>query len=385
MPTVTTTRHHRYALSTPLVVALLSIGGFWGILRYDTLYLRNEETQTTINVSHNDDDVLVDSIVEDKPIPVSDINLGETVTYKTISGHKISYTKQNMLSVKEKVQAGAPFIPVYPQRKAPTPKIGNRTIYFLHIHKSGGSSMCSLAKKNRMTANYRRNCNVQADQHCCGDADTFEAQHTFATTTTFSFVSSESYMYKAMDHQGFYYALILRNSSERYMSHYQHVARSSTKLHFVHPGTFEMWWTHQPDNWSVRMICGSDCANTPKYQITREQWEETLSRLRSFDSIMFLENFTTSFLRFANNVGWPIGTVSSQNRKNVATYEREQIQMAPFMTVLDDALYQYARQLMSDAGDLGNTTGFPIESYFEQGSLQRCTSPCCGNCSQYRL
>jgi hypothetical protein len=74
----------------------------------------------------------------------------------------------------------------------------------------------------------------------------------------------ESYMYKAMDHQGFYYALIFRSSSERYMSHYRHVARASTKLHFVHPGPFEMWWTHQADNWSVRMICGPDCATDTK-------------------------------------------------------------------------------------------------------------------------
>jgi hypothetical protein len=38
-------------------------------------------------------------------------------------------------------------------------------------------------------------------------------------------------------------------------------------------------------------------------------------------------------------------------------------------------------QLMSEAGELGNTTTSAIESYFEQGSSQGCNNPCCGNCS----
>ena len=239
--------------------------------------------------------------------------------------------------------------------------------------------MCSFAKKNGMTANYARNCNVQGDWHCCGNADTLEAQHNFATTTNFSFVSSESYMYKAMDHQGFYYAVVLRHSRERYMSHYQRVARASAWWPFTHPGTFETWWTYQPDNWNFRMICGSDCANTPKYQISRKQWDETLRRLKSFDSIIFLENFTATFQLFANKVGWT--NVSSRSEENVASYEREEIPMAPFMTALDDALYEYAQQLMSGSRELGITTGSAIESYFAQGSLQGCTNQCCGNCS----
>jgi hypothetical protein len=392
-------RHHRCPGSKSLLVAFLSIGGVLIFLWYDVLNLRTDEAHQAINDSHGSrrwfDLGGVNATMEDQSVPLvrSDPpNRDEPVPEISQKGQnrasssadttpKVSTGKDKVVPIGSNSNS-TPYIPDYPLRKAPTPKIGNRTIYFLHIHKSGGTTMCTMAKKNGMTANYRRNCNVQGDWHCCGNADTVEAQHKFATTTTFSFVSSESYMYKAMDPTGFYYAVQLRTSSDRYMSHYQRVARSAPVWKYEHPGTFETWWSHQPDNWSVRVICGPDCAHAPKYQISKDQWEETKRRLQAFDSIILLENFEETFGQFANKVGWSHGNDASKSHQNGASYEREPVVMDPFMTALDDALYEYAQQLISSGtGKLSSTTESAIERYFREGSLQGCNNRCCGNCS----
>ena len=355
-----TLRQRLCALALPLAIALVATICCVGIFRCDKAIFQ---------------DFLIGDDVFDEPTE-------EAPSRPASVGHTVSYAKKE----RHKSKANEAFIPAYPRRKAPTPKIHNQTIFFLHIHKSGGTSMCRLAKKNRMTVNYRRNCNVQKDQHCCGDEDTLEAQQAFAASTNFSFVASEKHMYKAMDPQGYYYAVILRDSKARYMSHYRHVNRLSQEKD-LHVGTFDEWWTSQPDNWNVRMICGADCADTSKYKISRGQWEETLARLALFGSIMFLENFANSFRIFALKVGWPSDKIGPKEHHNKGKYEQADAEMGPLMTALDGALYEYAQQMMG--GGLETKEGFlsetqaAIDKYFEQRPSQNCSNPCCGECSKY--
>jgi hypothetical protein len=67
-----------------------------------------------------------------------------------------------------------------------------RIIYFQHIHKSGGSTMCRIATLNQMKTSLKTNCNVQADQRCCGNgSDSAEALRAFADSTQYTFVANE--------------------------------------------------------------------------------------------------------------------------------------------------------------------------------------------------
>ena len=108
---------------------------------------------------------------------------------------------------------------VIPQRKY------DKVIFFIHIHKSAGSWMCKQAYRNRMSAAYGSNCNVQDDQYCCGENDSIQGLIDFANTTYYDFVATEREMYDAMEPNVYDYVVSLRQSKARYYSHYQMILR----------------------------------------------------------------------------------------------------------------------------------------------------------------
>lgn len=284
--------------------------------------------------------------------------------------------------------------PQLPKIKIPQPKFVNipgsainqrtndpRVIYFLHIHKSGGTNMCKAARANNETA-AATNCNPQQDQRCCGGGDSLFAQQFFVQVTNFTFVANERDMYSAMDLKNYRYVVMLRNSLERYKSHWKNVCR----VHGANQaGTFTSWWTRQPDNWSVRKICGTKCIKIPKFHISVSQFEYVLERLRKFEDILFLERFNETFTKFARRVGWtqlPI-PVSSYSHFD---YPKDSGEWDPLMSALDDALYEYAEALYRGESEpaLKPTTQALVHKYFQEGPGRLCTSPCCHtNCSVY--
>jgi hypothetical protein len=289
-------------------------------------------------------------------------------------------------------------------------------MYFLHIHKSGGHSICYQAQQNAMVGNFDNICNVQEDQHCCGDEDSLEAQIRFAQTTNFTFVAAEQEMYDAMATQYYDYIVVLRNSKTRYKSHWRHLVdnanvhfvSSTTSVDRVHDryvvamhgkpqpvGNFTKWWQKQPDNYNFRMICGARCRDIPKFQITEEIYQYTMKRLSKFAHVMFMEDMGRSFNHFAQSVGWKTIAANSselhQNAKapNPAKFSSIPIEMAwdPFMTILDDALYDVALQNYQVkiheqvSFGPGNLTRSLIQNYFDTGHQRGCQNPCCGDCS----
>ena len=257
-----------------------------------------------------------------------------------------------------------------------------RLIYFLHIHKSGGSCLCQAARHNHMRTN-AHNCNVQIDQRCCGGNDSLEAQQDFARQNAlhYSFVANEGDMYRAMDPVSYRYVVMLRDSQSRYKSHWQHVYRnnpSATK-------TFSSWHRLQPDNWNTRKICGTDCQNIPKYGISRQIFEQTVDRLQRFDHVLFLEDFNRSYTAFARHVHWSHMPVFTKPVRNI-TYPVEETLWDPFMSVLDDALYEIAKQRFQgqDNPRLPPKLEQGLDEYFQKGPMHSCQNPCCGPvCSQY--
>ena len=114
-----------------------------------------------------------------------------------------------------------------------------KLVYLLHIHKSGGTTMCRLAKANGLSTS-KYNCNVQRrDQRCCGHNDTLDAQIQYFYTSPYDFVASEGIMYEAMDTEHYVYIVVLRASQERYFSHWKHARRfwsgiPRTRIHNDH-------------------------------------------------------------------------------------------------------------------------------------------------------
>lgn len=257
-----------------------------------------------------------------------------------------------------------------------------RIIYFLHIHKSAGHTICAAARVNNMRTSVY-NCNVQRNQRCCGDGDSLNAQQAFAKHTSLTFVANERDMYEAMDLQHYRYVVVLRTSKSRYHSHWRHAFRANTTNE-----DFYSWSNRQPDNWNVRKICGTRCMSTPKYRITREQWDYTLARLLQFSDILFVENFRESFETFAEQVGWTkMPAVSFDHHdESPSGYPSLRGNWDSYMTTLDDVLYGLAVQRYGGYQEpsLSADEDRLLDQYFQYGKRQACMNPCCSSaCSSY--
>ena len=291
-------------------------------------------------------------------------------------------------------------ISIKPRRRRKESKV----IYYLHIHKAGGSTMCKQALKQKLSVSFKNNCNVQEDQHCCGMEDSLEAQIRYANDTGFDFVATEKEMYDTMATDYYDYVVTLRDSATRYVSHWKHVmniqdARQKQGKKIL-VRNFSAWWELQPDNYSTRMICGFKCLDRSKFQITPQLFQYTLQRLSLFSHVLFLENMEASYTTFATAIGWNTGlkvahenkAESNNKNKNDTKTMPEKIN-DPFMTALDDALYAFARKRYegnytnhSDTlllvKQYANSTD--VQDYFRDGRDRNCIDPCCGTCSKWR-
>ncbi|VEU44438.1 unnamed protein product [Pseudo-nitzschia multistriata] len=301
-----------------------------------------------------------------------------------------------------------------------------RMIYFLHIHKSGGTFVCQQAFRNRLSANYERNCNARADGRCCsgtdvpgergptsGEPPSFSAasQAAFAEKAPYDLVAAERELPGVLLPEHYDYVVGLRDSRDRYQSHWNHLVRerrdagsSNTNSSNNNSNNFAEWIKGQPDNYNVRMICGTRCSAVPKYGITLELFRHALDRLwEDVSHVLFVEDMEESFGRFAEAYGWEPydppdpGPSPRTAGANGSAWD-------PYMFVLDDALYEFAKQKQADTrnatGQNGrrNATGVPgargswrrpfrnqalVDGYFREGPSRNCTNACCGRCSEW--
>jgi hypothetical protein len=281
--------------------------------------------------------------------------------------------------------------------------VDDRIIYYLHIHKSAGTTICKAAKFNGLNVS-ETNCNVQVDQRCCGEDDSLEAQQDFALSTDYQLVANEKDMYEEMDTEHYRYVVMLRDSRDRYESHWKHVYRRYNGTDNVRHGlhwnqvhrrnieknnveNFTEWWTGQPDNWNVRKICGTSCMNTSKYGITEQLWNQTVERLSQFDDILFVDRFNETFPKFASRVGWTHMPVIKPIARHV-DYPSMGDEWDPMMTALDDALYEFAEGIYQGIPHpyvaLSTERLTALREYFARGREQKCNSPCCAaTCTTY--
>ena len=199
-------------------------------------------------------------------------------------------------------------------------------------------------------------------------------------------------MYRAMDPVSYRYVVTLRNSHGRYRSHYRHVMREGT---WQGGGSFANWYDGQPDNYAVRVICGTRCSNVSKYQITPELYRYTLARLDLFEDLLFVEDYAESYRHFAERVEWsavirlPKENMEKQPPAGTNANATSDDTLHPLMTSLDDALYEYARQKYEriPRPTRSATTEGALRTYFQLGPKLQCASICScrgGECTAFR-
>jgi len=162
-----------------------------------------------------------------------------------------------------------------------------------------------------------------------------------------------------------------------------------------HQDNFTTWTEGQPDNWNVRILCGPKCKSQPKFQITRQLFEYTLHRLAMFRHVLFVEDIRDSYNQMASTYQWKLLHKDYMRKPTrQGNYDRSKVstfQWNPHMSVLDDALYEFAKRKYNqdnNQSDLPNMRNdfanqAQVDQYFALGPLQNCTNVCCGPCTQY--
>eukprot|EP00934_Nitzschia_sp_Nitz4_P008628 Nitzschia sp. Nitz4//scaffold70_size99833//11331//12560//NITZ4_004584-RA/size99833-processed-gene-0.91-mRNA-1//1//CDS//3329557102//8618//frame0 len=301
-------------------------------------------------------------------------------------------------------------------RRQRKPRYG-KVLYFLHIHKAGGTFFCNYVLKNHVHASKRNNCNVQPDFYCCGKEDTIEAQIQYAKTTQWDLVATERDMYEHMAVDSYTYIVSLRQSKDRYYSHWGHLKRALKQVKYVgdsswlfgnitvdqvpkkyHPklGNFSQWWAGQPDNWNTRILCGPKCRPQPKYQITRDQFEYALQRLTRFSFVLLVEDMQGSYDKIAAHYNWTRygdivrGDFLKKNGNQNANKKPPEIPLSlepwdPSMSALDDALYEFAQRKNRGDEDLWRqfSNQEALDAYFRAGPSEQYTHICGASCTPY--
>ena len=280
-----------------------------------------------------------------------------------------------------------------------------KILFFLHLSKCGGTSLIDAARASGLSVPIR-NALVQRDWRCCGGDDSLQAQQRFAATSPYDFVANEGHMYDAMDTEHYEYVVTLRDSQSRYMSQWrqwQHdplltLNTLARKIYNPNPKgirphnnnldhNFKNWLlTVREDNFIVRKICGSPCRSRiiEKFEISREQFRETLDRLERFESILFLEDFSAGYARFAEKHGW--AAPEQKRRIRIVDDSKSSSSSSPSlghpqaattkendtwdyrMSALDDALYEYAQRKVAGLtphDQFTNKTQANLDAYFQ--------------------
>eukprot|EP01138_Halocafeteria_seosinensis_P014735 gb/GECG01015042.1/.p1 GENE.gb/GECG01015042.1/~~gb/GECG01015042.1/.p1 ORF type:complete len:401 (+),score=38.40 gb/GECG01015042.1/:1-1203(+) len=255
-----------------------------------------------------------------------------------------------------------------------------KIMYFLHVHKAGGTTLCKLASQNGLRT-AKKNCNVFVSHKvpCCGK--TIAEQRKFAATTEYDLVANEKYMPDELDYGCFQYVTVLRDPRDRYVSHYlfaRDVFFGEKRM-----GKFADWVTHQPDNYLLRVICGESCKSIPRGQLNHTHLEFAKERLERFSAVLILENLDDGLAIMQRRFGWKTGTAKPINRgKSPDKGELQQTARRKEFSDLvtwDMELYAYGRYLSERQVQESSTR----QQYVAKNA--KCTSSCCSpKCSQFR-
>jgi hypothetical protein len=127
-----------------------------------------------------------------------------------------------------------------------------------------------------------------------------------------------------------------------------------------------------------------------KFQLTREHFDYTLHRLANFSHVIFVEDLEASFGKFAAAYGWQYNFGGVKQHQHLDPKKQMELHsLDPYMTVLDDALYEFAKRKYHHLSDdeLWDMNNFAnqllVDDYFRNGPSRGCINECCGECSKW--
>jgi len=182
-----------------------------------------------------------------------------------------------------------------------------KVVYYLHFHKAGGSTMCTMAYANNLITTHRQNCNLRPANNLA--TLTLAGQLEFWENTPYEFVANERSMPAEIDMVHFLYFTTVRHPVARALSQFHHYGLDS------HRGTtFAEWMQsstpHNLDNWYVRRMIGLDEGEV----VTANHTAAAIQRLRAFTGVMVTEDYERTSTILALRLGWTdTDTVSARS------------------------------------------------------------------------
>lgn len=169
-------------------------------------------------------------------------------------------------------------------------------IYFLHVHKGGGSTFINLAKKNGEKF-YPENGNANPMEN--GRIIPFwnyegQEHYDFLLNGDYTFIANEGGLGKEhLIHPSIKYVAVIRNPMDILLSNTRHDDRSSkTKVDYSDPS----WIRKTPYYKSPLLAYFSKNRNL--------DWDTAMSRAKDFNALIFLDNYREEMKKMFGVAGW---------------------------------------------------------------------------------
>ena len=253
-----------------------------------------------------------------------------------------------------------------------------KAIYFAHLHKAGGSSMCRMAEANglRITPRDAFNCRPYSakDRRILYNG-TLSMQCTTLQNLSqhYDFIANEAGLPDDLCFdEHITYVTVVRSPAARYLSYYLQVAAllrhgyMVPEYYYAHalrkqygypkvlqPPPFDAFLNHSSanngfiDNAMTRFFAGQFARAKRGEPLGEPELQRAMCNLRRFDVVLSLEtDFTPAML--GTVLGWQKmargGTTHNSNEK-LASLPSATRSLLDAKTVLDQRLYEFARQL----------------------------------------
>lgn len=270
----------------------------------------------------------------------------------------------------------------------------DKIAFYVHIHKSGGTTLCKTAKANGEQVNADNNCNMKGDGPWTITEKTLERtceeRYQLARENGYSFIAIERFLLEGeLDCKDrFIYILMVRDPKQRHNSHadvhrhgvfqdkhrgftiktqnkkganyYPMATRRLVRVRRRHKkrkvkgelGIALMDNDLSGDNYLTRIVLGERGFNgtLPIGSITNEHGEEARKKLEQFDIILRLENFDEDKVQLISRLGWTkwIGVTNARAMEGGRSTKGDRGNDPTTFELnnpIDTALYKYASAL----------------------------------------
>jgi hypothetical protein len=191
---------------------------------------------------------------------------------------------------------------------------GQRVIFFMHVHKCGGSQICFLSKLHNFTGGMLPNCNLQGfgpldytnGLYGRGNEDdvTGELIYNYVTHQGWKLIMSEIALLHKLNRNKFLYAIQVRHPMNRILSHMRFEREDEVKVwSYINTSVTEFYplshnfgqgvakGTAPYDNLLVRMMGGRTRFVKPPRSINHTDFTLASELLNQFELVIILENY----------------------------------------------------------------------------------------------